>query len=282
MHEPSVSEFPILLVDDEETCCSLMELTLREIGLKNVRSICDSRHVLPFLKEHDVAVLLLDLVMPHLSGYDLLEAVRSDYPAIQIVVISGASDLFAAVKCIKNGVLDYMNKPVDVDRLKICVYNALRLSYIQGELHSLKKHMLGGSLDNPAVFEKIITRSSKMLTLFQYAENVAGARQPILITGETGVGKELMAHAVHRLSGVAGEFVCVNVAGLDDNTFSDTLFGHKKGAYTGADLAPTTPSSSTRSATLTNIPRLSCFVCCRKTNIIQSVPTKSSRQRRAS
>jgi len=89
----------------------------------------------------------------------------------------------------------------------------------------------------PAAFDAIKTRSSKMRALFQYTEVIACSKQPILITGETGVGKELMALAVHNLSGVGGEFVSVNVAGLDDATFSDTLFGHKKGAYTGADQA---------------------------------------------
>ena len=109
---------------------------------------------------------------------------------------------------------------------------------MQGELSSLKRRMLGeDSLDNPTAFEAIKTRSSKMLALFKYTEVIASTPHPVLITGETGVGKELMAQAVHQISAVQGEFVSVNVAGLEDTTFSDTLFGHKKGAFTGADQA---------------------------------------------
>ncbi len=237
MLDSSTSHLPVLLVDDDETCCRMMALTLREAGVTNVQCISDSRLVLPFLKEHGAALLLLDLLMPHLSGHDLLKVVRSDYPGIQTVVISGANGLDGAVECMKLGALDYLNKPVEPNRLIACVNNVLRINAMQGELFSLKRRMLEDSLDHPAAFEAIKTRSSKMRALFQYTEVIACSALPILITGETGVGKELMALAVHRLSGVGGEFVTVNVAGLDDATFSDTLFGHKKGAFTGADQA---------------------------------------------
>jgi transcriptional regulator with PAS, ATPase and Fis domain len=85
------------------------------------------------------------------------------------------------------------------------------------------------------LFEDIITGQQKMLTIFQYVESIAPTSQPVLIQGETGVGKELIARAIHRLSGLDGAFVAINAAGLDDTVFSDTLFGHAKGAFTGAD-----------------------------------------------
>ena len=215
----------------------MMALTLKEAGIKSVHCISDSRDVLPFLQEHGASLVLLDLMMPHLTGQELLGAIRRDYPDIQVVVISGSNELNLAVECMKLGALDYLNKPVEANRLIACVKNTLRISSMQGELLSLKKRMLGDLLVHPSVFETIKTRSGKMRALFQYAEVIAVSPQPVLITGETGVGKELMAKAVHRLSGVRGEFVSVNVAGLDDTTFSDTLFGHKKGAFTGADQA---------------------------------------------
>jgi DNA-binding NtrC family response regulator len=235
MSESRITHLPVLLVDDDKTGCSMMTLTLQQAGVKNVQCISDSREVLPFLYEHGAAVVLLDLLMPHLSGQELLCAIRHDYPGIQAVVISGANELNVAVECMKLGALDYLNKPVESNRLIACVKNALRINAMQGELLSLKRRMLEDSLDHPAAFETIKTRSSKMRALFQYAEVIASSSLPVLITGETGVGKELMARAVHHLSGVEGELVSVNVAGLDDVTFSDTLFGHKKGAYTGAE-----------------------------------------------
>ncbi len=106
---------------------------------------------------------------------------------------------------------------------------------LESEISSLKKHLLTGELENEAAFASIITRSKKMHAIFQYIEAVAKSRKPVFITGETGAGKELIARSVHLASGLEGKHIAVNVAGLDDTMFSDTLFGHKKGAFTGAD-----------------------------------------------
>jgi PAS domain S-box-containing protein len=106
---------------------------------------------------------------------------------------------------------------------------------MEDEITSLKKHLLTGELENKAAFSPIITKSKKMRAIFQYIESVAKSVNPVFMTGETGVGKELLARSVHQASGLKGEYVAVNIAGLDDNVFSDTLFGHRKGAYTGAD-----------------------------------------------
>jgi transcriptional regulator with PAS, ATPase and Fis domain len=106
---------------------------------------------------------------------------------------------------------------------------------MEDEITSLKKHLLTGELENEAVFSSIITKSKKMRAIFQYIEAVAKSQKPVFITGETGAGKELIARSVHLASGLKGEYIAVNVAGLDDTMFSDTLFGHKKGAFTGAE-----------------------------------------------
>ncbi|MEI6205272.1 MAG: sigma-54 dependent transcriptional regulator [Desulfuromonadales bacterium] len=237
MPETHTTHLPVLLVDDDKTGCSMLALTLKEAGITNLHCIADSRKVLPFIEEHGAALILLDLLMPHLTGKELLSLIRHDYPDIQVIVISGSNELNLAVECMKLGALDYLNKPIEANRLIVSVKNALKINSIQGELLSLKKRMLGDLLVHPSAFEAIKTCSGKMRALFQYAEVIAGSPQPLLITGETGVGKELMAKAVHHLSGVHGEFVSINVAGLDDTTFSDTLFGHKRGAFTGAEQA---------------------------------------------
>jgi two-component system response regulator HydG len=106
---------------------------------------------------------------------------------------------------------------------------------MEDEITSLKKHLLTGELENEAAFSSIITKSKKMRAIFQYIEAVAKSQKPVFITGETGAGKELVARSVHLVSGLKGEYIAVNVAGLDDTMFSDTLFGHKRGAFTGAD-----------------------------------------------
>ena len=99
----------------------------------------------------------------------------------------------------------------------------------------LTDRIFSDSLENPNAFDEIITQNEKMKSLFQYMEAIAGTREPIRITGETGVGKELIAKSLHKLSKRTGRFVVTNIAGLDDQMFSDALFGHKKGAFTNAN-----------------------------------------------
>jgi DNA-binding NtrC family response regulator len=135
----------------------------------------------------------------------------------------------------KEGILDYIVRPFEPGRLITAVENALNFNDTQQEASSLKEYLLNDRLKHPEAFAEIKTSSRKMRSIFQYSEIVACSPQPVLITGETGVGKELFAHAIHRISRVRGQFVSINVAGLDDAMFSDTLFGHKKGAFTGAD-----------------------------------------------
>ncbi|MEJ2725210.1 MAG: sigma-54 dependent transcriptional regulator, partial [Deltaproteobacteria bacterium] len=132
---------------------------------------------------------------------------------------------------------DYMVKPVEKARLIAGVRRAIEIRELQRENRMLRAHVLTGQIEHPEAFSDIVTCSPAMRSIFQYIEAISTSPRPVLITGETGVGKELVARAVHALSGRKGRFIPVNVAGLDDNVFADTLFGHKKGAFTGADQA---------------------------------------------
>jgi DNA-binding NtrC family response regulator len=128
-----------------------------------------------------------------------------------------------------------MVKPVEKSRLISGLKRAIEIRELQRENRLLKAHVLSDQLEHPEAFSEIVTNNGTMRSIFQYIEAISISPQPVLITGETGVGKELVAKAIHTLSGRKGDFVPVNVAGLDDNVFADTLFGHKKGAFTGAD-----------------------------------------------
>jgi len=139
-----------------------------------------------------------------------------------------------AVKCMQHGAFDYMLKPVEKSRLVGGVKRAVELRELQRENQLLKAHVLSDKLEKPEAFSEIITVSTGMRSIFQYVEAIANSPRPVLITGETGVGKELVAKAVHTLSSREGDFLPVNVAGLDDHVFADTLFGHNKGAFTDA------------------------------------------------
>lgn len=226
---------PILLVDDEQEILDLTRMTLGCEGLHNVLTLQDSRRLMSLLREQKVSAIVLDLMMPYLSGTELLQILVNEFPHIPVIIMTASDDLETAIECLKIGAFDYLLKPVEPNRLLSAIDKALKLNSLQDELSSLKECLLTGRLEHSDVFADIITGSPKMRAIFQYVEVISKSRQPILITGETGVGKELMACAIHKLTGLKGDFVTVNVAGLDDMMFSDTLFGHRKGAYTGAD-----------------------------------------------
>lgn len=230
-------QLPVLLVDDEPHITRVSKLALQSSGLTEVVAINDSTEVLPFLARVRVAVIVLDLHMPGISGAELLPVIIKEYPQTPVILMTANDEIYTVVECMKMGAFDYLAKPVDNGRLINSVRKALALADLSTELESLKQRLLSDNIEHPAAFAELITNNKKMRSLFQYVEVVAGTRQPIMITGETGTGKELISRAIHALSGATGPFVALNVAGLDDNMFSDTLFGHKRGAFTGADQA---------------------------------------------
>lgn len=225
----------ILIVDDEQHILDTSKLALRTSGIKNVITTNDSRKVMGLLKENSIALVIIDIMMPHLPGNELLGMVKSEYPDIPVIMMTGINELQMVIECMKKGAIDYLDKPVENLRLVTSVERALDFKEVQSEVNTLKTHMLSSNLSHPDVFESIITDDDSMFSIFRYIESIAVTSRAVLVTGETGTGKELVAKAVHDLSQRKGKYVTVNVAGLDDTLFSDALFGHKKGAYTGAD-----------------------------------------------
>ncbi len=224
----------ILVVDDETHFLKSVEFILRYDGINNITLCNDSREVMPLLKTQRFSLILLDLLMPHITGYQLLPEITSDFPDITVIIITAENRIEKAVECIKSGAYDFIVKPVNENRLLVTVKNIIKLNEIQKENLGLKRHFDSDFLENPAAFEEIITRSTKIRSLFQYVEAIAGTSLPVLLTGETGTGKELLARAIHRISGRKGKFVALNIAGEDKAVVSDTLFGHSKGGFTGA------------------------------------------------
>jgi len=237
MMESKYPLLPLLMVDDEEQTLNSFEMVLRSANMNHVIRCQDSRKVTPLLSTQEIEVILLDLSMPHVSGEELLSLVTRDFPEIPVIIITGSNDVETAVLCMKSGAFDYMVKPVEKSRLISGVKRAIELRELQRENSLLKARVLSDTLQHPEAFSEIVTNSGIMRSIFQYIEAISMSPQPVLITGETGVGKELIAKAIHTLSHRKGAFVPVNVAGLDDSVFADTLFGHRKGAFTGADQA---------------------------------------------
>ena len=228
--------FNVLLVDDEPAWLHSLALALeRSAGITNLQTCADSRQVMAILERSTVGLVLLDLTMPHLSGEQLLAQIAERHPEIAVIVISGLNQVETAVQCIKLGAFDYFVKTVEEDRLIGGVLRAIRMRELEQDNREITDRFLSGTVQHPDAFSRILTTDRGMQTIFAYVEAVARSPQPLLITGESGVGKELLARAAHTLSGCKGPLVAVNVAGLDDTVFADTLFGHLRGAFTGAD-----------------------------------------------
>ena len=235
MNESIYPKLPVLLVDDEQQFLLSAEMALNANGVTNVLQSYNSLEVMSILSEQEISVILLDITMPHKTGDELLKEIHQEFPNISVIMVTAVNEVETAVECMKNGAIDYLLKPVDETRLVTTLKRAIEFTEVREENLKLKEYLLSDRLDSPDAFSDIITDSENMRSIFQYVEAIGSTSLPVLITGDTGVGKELIARAIHRISGRNGEFVPINVAGVDDNLFSDTLFGHKKGGFTGAD-----------------------------------------------
>lgn len=229
---------PIFIVDDEPRLLDGLTMTLASAGIDNVAALTSGEEVLALLPDPGCALLLLDLFMPSgVSGETVLERFRAECPNIPVVVITGVDETETAVRCMRAGAFDYLVKPVEPELLIATVRRAVNHFTLVRQNAGLREKLLHGSLDHPEAFAHVLTVNQRMQSIFKYLEVVAPASDPVLITGETGTGKELLAAALHQVSGRQGPFLSLNAAGLDDNMFADTLFGHVKGAFTDAGAA---------------------------------------------
>ncbi|BCR04264.1 sigma-54-dependent Fis family transcriptional regulator [Desulfuromonas versatilis] len=224
----------IVLVDDEQAELDAYRFLLESMGVRQITQVNDSLQVLATLEQIPSPVVFLDLNMPRMSGQEVLAAIKEKMPQVPVIICTANSDIETAVECLKLGAHDYLVKPISLNTFGSALRNALEIGALRKEVLSLKGISFSEGRYNSAAFEGIITRSPAMEGVFQYIEAISRSRQPALILGETGSGKEQLARAVHLSSGVSGEFVAVDVSGLDDTLFADTLFGHRKGAFTGA------------------------------------------------
>lgn len=226
----------ILLVDDEIKWMKTLKRTLHHHGITAVEYIHmaeNGRQALDILKSENIDLIFLDLNMGGESGEDLLKIFKELYPDKTVVIMTGLTAVQPAINCIKNGADDYFTKTMKVDELIISIKRIIKLKNLERENSALKREYLQSDAFNSA-FDSFVTQSPKMHAIFKYLQAIAPSTQPILITGESGVGKGVLAKAVASISRPDKPFVSLNAAGLDNQMFSDTLFGHIKGAYTDA------------------------------------------------
>ena len=227
--------FTVLLVDDEAAWLRSFKLMLlRTAAIDNVITCQDSRQVMGLMAGHDVGLVLLDLTMPHVRGENLLTQLRAEYPDALVIIVTGMNTIDDAIRCMKAGAFDYFVKTWGEERLSTGVLHAVRIAELERQSRQASRMILHKELARPEAFAALVTANRDMQDIFRYVEAIADSRHPVLITGESGVGKELIARAIYTVSGRTGDFVSVNMASLDDFMLEDTLFGHARGAFTNA------------------------------------------------
>ncbi|MBN2053367.1 sigma-54-dependent Fis family transcriptional regulator [bacterium] len=219
----------ILVVDDEPGFLYIISLFLEGSGYRVVK-VLSGQKALEAIAEHRISIMLADLMMPGMSGYELFQIVNRDYPHIPVIILSGQNDIQLAVQIMKEGGFYYMQKPLDLEQLKIIIDKALAEKTLQREIHDLRRQ-----LETHYSFHQIIGKTPRMREVFRTIKLIAPASSTVLILGESGTGKELVARAVHEHSARStGPFVAINCGAIPGSLMESELFGHEKGAFTGA------------------------------------------------
>jgi two-component system response regulator AtoC len=226
----------VIVIDDEPDFLESVRRGLITSGIKNVRTEEDPRRAAAIFAEggsFDIA--LIDITMPGMNGIELLELIKNSSPQTECIMITALDEARTAVKCMRRGAYDYLVKPLSKEDLVLSVNRALERRRLV-EILDLRKHRGMPKLKHPEVFKPIVTGSANVLRVLREAELHASSDIPILIFGETGTGKELLARAIHGASRRSrSRFTPVNVESLNPSLFSAEFFGHTKGAFTGAN-----------------------------------------------
>jgi two-component system response regulator PilR (NtrC family) len=219
----------ILVVDDEESMREFLCILLQRDGHK-VEAVGDGQQAVARLKDCSYDLIVSDIKMPKLDGFALLEYVRERSPATAIIMITAFSTTEQAVDAMKKGAYDYITKPFKNEEIRLVVENALERLDLRRENLQLKKE-----LDERYSFANIIGKSKPMQEVYDLIEKVAASKVNVLVTGESGTGKELVAKAIHYNSDRHDKpFVAINCGAIPENLLESELFGHEKGAFTGA------------------------------------------------
>lgn len=226
---------PILIVDDDTGLLLSIKATLLSADLPEPDVVSDSRLVMDMFRKHPYQIVLLDLVMPHINGMELLEKIKSEFPDTVCLIVTATDEVSTAIQAIKLGAADYLIKPVNSTNLITIVQRALERYNLRKDAALFASSRSFQDLAHPEAFQDIVAEDESMSLVFHQIEAVAPTDYSVIITGESGTGKELMARMIHKLSNRASApFVAVNMAAFTKTLFEDDFFGHTKGAYTHA------------------------------------------------
>ena len=222
----------ILIVDDDPVQRRLLEAAITRAGM-NVVTAPGGQPALDLIhgpKGDQIVCMLLDLVMPDMDGLEVLAKLRTSHPDLPVIVLTAKGGIDSAVEAMRAGANDFLVKPASPERIGVSIRNQLKIGTLSGEVTRLKK-----KTENRLVFDDLVARSSEMKQVFRLGQRAAQSNIPILIEGESGSGKELVARAIQGSSDRSGKpFVTVNCGAIPENLVESILFGHEKGSFTGA------------------------------------------------
>ena len=223
-------KFTILIIDDEKNIREGLAANF-ELEDYNVKTASSGAEGLELVSKGDIDLVITDLRMNGISGEQVLARVTAETPGIPVIILTGHGSIDSAVDAMRHGAYDFLTKPLNLDQLTMIVKRAL-----EGREMSLEHQHLKKELENSSALKGMIGKSAAMQKVQQMIQKVADTRASVLITGESGVGKELVANAVHNLSSRKdNSMVKVHCAALSETLLESELFGHEKGAFTGAD-----------------------------------------------
>ncbi len=222
----------VLIADDEKNILSGLTETFKIEGY-NVLSAENGKEAWTKINKNDVDLVITDLRMPEMSGEELIEKIRSSYPKLPIIVLTGHGTIENAVEIMKWGAIDFYTKPVDIEKLLLVAKKSITNSNLEEQNKKLSEEI--ERLKKEQKYSRIIGRSEKIDKLMETIKMVAPTRSTVLIEGESGTGKELVADSIQALSTRADKpFIKINCASLSPSLLESELFGHEKGAFTGA------------------------------------------------
>ncbi|MBO4732724.1 MAG: sigma-54-dependent Fis family transcriptional regulator [Spirochaetaceae bacterium] len=222
-------KFKILIIDDEKNIREGLATALEMDGNNTVVAE-NGEKGLECVNKGDIDLVITDLRMPGISGEEVLQKITSEIPGLPVIVLTGHGSIDSAVSAMHSGAYDFLTKPLNLEHLSLVVKRALKNRELQ-----IQNKQLQEEISKSKPFESIIGKSAEMQKIYQMIQKVAGSKASVLITGESGVGKELVAHAIHNLSPRKNNpLVIVNCSALSESLLESELFGHEKGAFTGA------------------------------------------------
>lgn len=227
-----MKNYSILIIDDEETQRSILKGYLEKKGYK-IYSASSGTEGIDLIRRNMIDIVLSDYKMPDKTGLEVLETVKEINPEISFVILTAYGTIENAVKAMRLGAFDYISKPVDLDELDLLLERIIENKNLKSEILLLKNQ-----LKEKFKIDSFISQSPKMEEVLSIAARSADSKATVLITGESGTGKEVLAKAIHYASSRKDKsFVAVNIPALPETLLESELFGHEKGAFTGADKA---------------------------------------------